>query len=92
MISLLLENNHKVNRALFRNITDDGLSAIAEVIYNVFRLPIGEKKKKNFQQNFKVLKKFINTKTKRREILVKNYKLFSDLLVTIKRYIQILLK
>ena len=92
MISLVLENNQKINRALFSHITDERLSAIAEVIYNVFCLPMSVKKKKKFQQNLKVLKKFINEKDKRREILVRNYKLFSDLLTTIKKYIQILLE
>ena len=92
MINIMLENNQKINRALFRHITDDGLSAIAEVIYNVFHLPISAKKKKKIQQNLKVSKKFINEENERREILVRNYKLFSELLGTIKKYIQILLE
>ena len=50
MINLMLENNQKINRALFRHFTDGGLSAIAEVIYNVFRLPISAKKKKKFEE------------------------------------------
>ena len=90
MFNLMLENNQKINRAIFRHISDKGLNAIAEVIYNIFRLPIGSKKK--FQQNLKVLKTFINQKTKRRQILVKNYKLFSDLMLSIKRYIHLLLE
>ena len=43
MINLMLENNQKINRALFRHITDEGLSAIAGAIYNVFHLPISAK-------------------------------------------------
>ena len=62
MINLILENNRNINRALFRHTTDDGLSIIAEVIYNVFRLPISPKKKQKFQQNLKLLKKFISEK------------------------------
>ena len=46
MINLILENKQKINRTLFRHINEEGWSAIAEVIYNVFRLPISSNKKK----------------------------------------------
>ena len=43
-INLLLEKNHSLNRYLLSHARDKNLQAIAEIFYNVFRLPLGKKK------------------------------------------------
>ena len=47
-IKLLLEKNQSLNRQLLSHSSDKNLKAIAEIFYNVFRLPLGKKKRNCF--------------------------------------------
>ena len=88
----ILDNNHTLNRHIFINAKDYQLRSIAEVFFNVFRIPLSREKKKKFQENIKLLRNFIQNKERRRAIIVKNYSLFSDLLFLIRKFIKVLLK
>ena len=90
-LRILLENNQKLNKQLFIHAKKNHLSSVAEIFYNVFRLPLPNKNRKLFQKNIVLLRCFIQTKNTRQNIAVKNYKLISDLLYLLKPYIQILL-
>ena len=90
-LRILLENNHKLNKHLFIHAKKNHLSSVAEIFYNVFRLPLPNKKRKIFQKNIAVLRRYIQSKNTRQNIAVKNYRLISDLLYLLKPYIQILL-
>ena len=60
------------------------LSSLAEIFHNVFRLPLTTKKRKLFQENIGVLRRYIQSKNRRQDIAVKNYKLISNLLFFVK--------
>ena len=49
-INLLLEKNQSLNKQLLSYASDQNLKAIAEFFYNVFRLPLGKKRKGLFLQ------------------------------------------
>ena len=90
-LKILLENNQRLNKHLFIHAKRNNLSSVAEIFYNVFRLPLPKKKRKLFQENIALLRRYIQNKNRRQNIAVKNYKLISDLLYLLKPYIQILL-
>ena len=46
-ILLLLENNLVLNKHILIHTTPSQLKAVAEIFYNVFKLPLTKKKKKN---------------------------------------------
>ena len=46
-ILLLLENNLDLNKHILIHATPSHLKAVAEIFYNVFKLPLNKKKKKN---------------------------------------------
>ena len=91
-INLLLENNHSLNRHLLSYASDKNLQAIAEIFYNVFRLPIGKKKKDLFLQRLNFLKKFVKFEEKRRRLVKLHHIEISDLLFSIKKYLNKILK
>ena len=89
---LVLDNNQSLNRHIFLHAKDNHLKSLAEIFYNVFQLPLTQEKKKKFQKNIKVLRKFIQNKEQQRAIILKNYRLFSDMLYLIRKFVKILLK
>ena len=46
-ILLLLENNLDLNKHILIHATPSQLKAVAEIFYNVFKLPLTKKKKRN---------------------------------------------
>ena len=91
-INLLLENNHSLNRHLLSHASGKNLQAIAEIFYNVFRLPLGKKKKDLFLQRLNFLKKFVKFEEKRRRLVKLHHIEISDLLFSIKKYLNKILK
>ena len=84
IIKVILDNNHKLNRYLFCYINENQIKAITELIYNIWHLPLNKKRKSEIKNHLKLLKQFIHNKHRRREILGKHYKIFSDLLHSLK--------
>ena len=48
LLRLILQNNHKLNKCIFKHIKDSNIKAIVEIIYNVWNLPLTETQKKGF--------------------------------------------
>ena len=92
IIKVILDNNHSLNRYLFRYITENQIKAITELIYNIWHLPLNKNRKSEIKNHIKILKQFIHNKHRRREILRKHYKIFSDLLHSLKKYINIIIE
>ena len=91
-INLLLENNRSLNRHLLSHASDKNLQAIAEIFYNVFRLPLGKKKKDLFLQRLNFLKKFVKFEEKNRRLVKLHHIEISDLLFFIKKYLNKIFK
>ena len=48
LLRLILQNNHKLNKCIFKHIKDSNIKAIVEIIYNVWNLPLTKTQKKGF--------------------------------------------
>ena len=92
IIKVILDSNHRLNRYMFRYITENHIKAITELIYNIWHLPLNKKRKSEIKNHIKLLKQFIHNKHRRRELLGKHYKIFSDLLHSLKKYINVIIE
>ena len=86
-INLLLEKNQPLNRQLLSHGSDQNLRAIAEIFYNVFRLPLTKRKRELFLEKIKFLKKFIKLEEKRRRLAIRHHIEISELLFSIRKYL-----
>ena len=86
-IKLLLEKNQSLNRQLLSHASDKNLKAIAEIFYNVFRLPLGKKKKELFLQRLKFLKKFVKFEERRKKLARLHHRVIGDLLFNLRKYL-----
>ena len=86
-LEVIFENNKKVNKYILFHASPKHLQAIAEIFYNVFRLPLSPSIRSNFIKNIRILKKLIQHKSRRGDIARRNNKLFTDLLISIKSYL-----
>ena len=91
-INLLLEKNQSLNKQLLSYASDQNLKEIAEIFYNVFRLPLGKKRKGLFLQRLKFLKKFIKFEEKRRRLARLHHREIGELLFTLRKYLDKILK
>ena len=91
-INLLLEKNQCLNRQLLYHAGDQNLKAIAEIFYNVFRLPLGNKRKKLFLERLKFLKKFVKFEDKRRRLARLHHSEITELLFSLRKYLNKILK
>ena len=92
-ILLLLENNLDLNKHILIHATPSQLKAVAEIFYNVFKLPLTKKKKEKFLGYLKILKKYIKSEERgRRSIARKHFERITNLLVSIKYYIEKILE
>ena len=91
-IYLLLDNNLNLNKHILTHAGRRNLQSLAEIFYNVFRLPLSNKTRNKFYKNIKILRKFIQSPAIRDKIARRNYKVFSDLLGSIAKYLKIILK
>ena len=53
----ILDNNHTLNRHIFINAKDYQLRSIAEVFFNVFRIPLSREKKEKIPGKYKTAEK-----------------------------------
>ena len=86
LIKVILDNSHNLNRYLFRYVNENQIKAITKLIYNMWHLPLNKKRKSEIKNHIKLLKHFIHNKHKRRDLLRKHHKFFSDLLYNLKKY------
>ena len=86
-INLLLEKNQPLNRHLLSHASDQNLRAIAEIFYNVFRLPLSKKRIELFLEKLKFLKKFIKFEERRRRLARRHHIEIGELLFTIRKYL-----
>ena len=92
-IRLLLENNLELNKYILIHATPSQLKAVAEIYYNVFRLPLTKKKREKFLSYLNILKKFIKSEERgRRTVARKHFERLTNLLVSIKCYIEKILE
>ena len=83
-ILLLLQNNLELNKHIFIHATPS---------YNVFKLPLTKRKKEKFLSWLKILKKYIKSGERgRRSIARKHFERITNLLVSIKYYIEKILE
>ena len=91
-ILLLLENNVDLNKNILIHATPSQLKAVAEIFYNVFKLSLTKKKGK-FLSFLKILEKYIKCDERgRRNIARKHFERITNLLVSIKYYIEKILE
>ena len=80
-ILLLLDNNLYLNEHILIHATPSQLKAVAEIFYNVFKLSL--------TSYLKILKKFIKSEEKgRKSIARKHFERLTNLLVSVKYYIE----
>ena len=92
-ILLLLQNDLDLNKHIFIHATPSQLKAVAEIFYNVFKLPLTKRKKEKFLSWLKILKKYIKSGERgRRSIARKHFERITNLLVSIKYYIEKILE
>ena len=92
-ILLLLENNLDLNKHVLIHATPSQLKAVAKIFYNVFKLLLKKKKREKFLSYLKLLKKFIKSEERgRRSIARKHFERLTNLLVSIKNYIEKILE
>ena len=88
-IYLLLENNLNLNKYI---LGKKHLQSLAEIFYNVFRLPLSPKTRDKFNKKIKIFKKCIHSPHNRAKVSKQNYKVITELLQLIHKYIKIILK
>ena len=91
-IRILLQNNLKLSKILLTHATSSQLQAVAEIFYNVFKLPLNKKKKEQFLKNIKLLKRFLEDKKGRKQLILRKLRIFSNLLQIIKPFLLQILK
>ena len=91
-IRLILQNNIRLTRILLTHATEKQLQSIAEIFYNVFKLPLSKAKRENFLKHLKLLKKYIENKKARKTIILRNLKIFNKLILLLRPYLNVLLK
>ena len=91
-ILLLLENNLHLNKHILIHATPSQFKAVAEIFYNVFKLPLTKRKKEKFLSWLKILKKYIKSEERRRSIARKHFERITNLLVSVKYYIEKILE
>ena len=91
-ILLLLENNLHLNKHILIHASPSQLKALAEIFYNVFKLPLTKKKKEKFLSCLKILKKYIKSEDRGRSIARKHFERITNLLLSIKYYIEKILE
>ena len=91
-IYLLLDNNLNLNKHILTHAGRKNLQSLAEIFYNVFRLPLSNQTRKKFLKNIKILRKFIQSPSNRQKIAGRNYKVFTELLRSLEKYLKIILK
>ena len=92
-ILLLLENNLHLNKHILIHASPSQLKALAEIFYNIFKLPLTKKKKEKFLSCLKIWKKYIKSEDRgRRSIARKHFERITNLLLSIKYYIEKILE
>ena len=87
-ILLLLENNLDLNKNILIHASSSQLKAVAEIFYNVFKLPLTKSKREKFLRCLKILKKYIKSDERGRRIIArKHFERITNLLLSIKYYI-----
>ena len=90
-LNLLLEKDKNLNKYLLIHASRSHLQSLAEIFYNVFRLPLNNKTRK-FNENIDILRKFIQHPKKRPNIVKKKYSLIGALLILLQKYLKEILQ
>ena len=91
-LNLLLEKDKNLNKYLLIHASSRHLQSLAEIFYNVFRLPLDNRTEKKFNENIGILRKFIQYPKKRLNIVKRNHTLIGELLILLQRFIKEILQ
>ena len=91
-LNLLLEKDKNLNKYLLIHAPRRHLQSLAEIFYNVFRLPLNKKTKIKFNENIDILRKFIQHPKKRPNIVKRKYSLIDELLLLLQKYLKEILQ
>ena len=96
-LKVILNNNKTLNKHMFSEVNQSQIKAIAEIFYNIFRLPLSKKTKTKFEKYSELIKRFLRgvrgrLTTKLLQLLKRHHRIFSDLLYSMRRYINQILQ
>ena len=91
-LKVILNNNKTLNKHMFSEDNQSQIKAIAEIFYNIFRLPLSKKTKTKFEKYSGLIKRFLRGVRGRLQLLKRYHRIFSDLLYSIRRYINQILQ
>ena len=91
-LKVILDNNKNLNKYMFSEANQLQLKAIAEIFFNIFRLPLSKKTKAKLEKYSGLIKRFLRRVRGRLQLLKKHHKMFTDLLYTIRNYINQILQ
>ena len=91
-IKHISEKDKKLNKYLLIQASRRHLQSLAEIFYNVFRLPLSNKTKRKFNENVTILRMFIQHPNKRPSIVKKQHTLLGDLLILLQSYLREILQ
>ena len=87
-----MDNNKILNKCMFSEANQSQIKAIAEIFFNIFRLPLSKKTKAKFEKYSGLIKQFPRRVTARLQLLQKHHRIFSELLYSIRKYINQILQ
>ena len=89
---LRLEKDKNLNKYLLIHASRRHLQSLAEILYNVFLLPLSNKTKRKFNENIGILRKFIQYPKNRPNIVKRNHILIGELLILLQQFIKEILQ
>ena len=91
-LKVILDNNKNLNKYMFSEANQSQVKAIAEIFFNIFRLPLSKKTKAKFDKYSALIKRFLRRVRGRLQLLRRHHRSFTDLLYTIRNYIKQILQ
>ena len=91
-LKVILDNNKILNKCMFSEPNQSQIKAIAEIFFNIFRLPLSKKTKTKFEKYSGLIKRFLRRVRGWLQLLKKHHRIFSELLYSIRKYINQILQ
>ena len=91
-LKVILDNNKNLNKYIFSEANQSQIKAIAEIFFNIFRLPLSKKIRAKFEKYSGLIKQFLRRVRGRLQLLKKHHTIFSELLYSIRKYINQILQ
>ena len=80
-LKVILDNNKILNKYMFSEANQSQIKAIAEIFFNIFRLPLSKKTKAKFEKYSRLLKRFLGRVRGRLQLLKKHHRIFFRIVI-----------